>query len=268
MHCTAQTMSGLKAHIVKTLKQIEIFADSTSPQITYDSDDSNHLRPHVWESKGNYRDSLERINKRFRKYLMATLPQVTESLSSDLNIPSDMTISTSADKKFRSWAWNTWTGGSMPDITLLIEYKTSKGIKVAWPNGGHDISDESPDTTYVLKSPQGMTYYLSVTEWPAEQRNFGKTIRAYVIADSGLVLDFKLFKAHDALTGKLELESNLSYSTEDWEDRNHIPDSFPGITLSADNHKLFLPHPDDSDRVVMDLYKFDGEHFVYKGVSK
>lgn len=219
------------------------------------------------------RDSLEAANHNFSLYLKNILPIIPGSLSPLFRSPNQqLWTASSADQQMRIWSWNTYTGGSMPAITNLIEFKTARGIQtvdlqedLGWgpKEGGwnHEF-----DTIFMTQS-NSKKYYLAKGRWRASRQDVGSEVVAFEITDT-LNTDVRIFKIKRSviITESDTLpQSCISISGND------CPP--PKITMNSKATILKLQHIGDSKKGDVltskwDVYQFDGKYFVYKGLSK
>ncbi len=222
------------------------------------------------EHTRHYDDSLWQVSAWLTDFLKATLPRIPRSMEADIDSSWDYVsfenggvqkyrfiwLASSPDHKMRIWTWDTWTGGSMPSFKNLAEYQTSTGIKVT------DFeSAEVFDTIYSIAQPNGKTLYLPSGTWRGDGRNSGSGLYAFEINGENLNTDVRVFPPVD--TFNREYTSDFSASCEDCT----IPQ------MKVEGKKLSIQHIDGSgDKDVLtskfDEYEFDGEHFVYRGISK
>ena len=267
-HAGAQTTQELNEHIAYYNNRIQAFFDS-SRYHNYFFDSSRSK----WTSQPpvrGYDDSLLFENKRLKQYLISTLPNVSGSLTSYVPAYQE-NISfygfgavTSQDKKFRQWAWDTWMGGTMPTIWQVFEYEISSGvIKVFDPiDTGIEVvlSNSSYMNIYSVIAKNGNKIYLPVEGWKGDSRTWGENIAAFMIRDNTLIFGLKIFE------GSVGMESILSYACETNVSPKN-PDPFK-IEVRKNGTILLIPYFTNGNKWKHKLYKFDGEHFIYKGVTK
>ncbi|HYM36532.1 MAG TPA: hypothetical protein VET48_14125 [Steroidobacteraceae bacterium] len=211
-------------------------------------------------------DSLSGASEQLRSYLLETLPKTTGSLTENIQAPESMWVVTSPDKKLREWAWDTKTGGSMPEIIMLLEYQTPHGLAVTDP---HDTTQEGNtpdwfDTIYTVHSKSGHTYYLPIISSQYSTKDVGSRIEAYEIVGDKLNTTVNLFR-----TPKKELHSiaiNYDYFSNysDALSRERFR-----IKLSPDAQILTIPVVvGDSVTAGTLKYIFDGERYVFKETVK
>jgi hypothetical protein len=219
------------------------------------------------------RDSLEVANHNFSQYLKSVLPTITASLSPSFQSPSEqLWIASSADQRMRIWSWNTYTGGSMPAITNIVEFKTASGIgtvdlqeDLGWGpkegGGNHEF-----DTIYILKKAK-KKYYIAKGTWRADKQDVGAEVVAFEITDT-LNTDVKLFKIkRDTIITEWD---TLPQSDMNAGGYNCPP---PAVKMNSNGTVLKFQHigwikNHDTLTSKWDVYEFDGKYFVYKGISK
>jgi hypothetical protein len=265
--CNAQTMADVQAHLAKAFSKIQDFHDSTYPQISFDS---NHIQKSVRWPKGNYDDSLQNINNELKKYLIETLPRIPESLTTPIPynyISQGVGVTTSSNKKFREWAWDTWMGGSMPEYWKVFEFATQSGIKAidgCADEGPSDLCDGTFDTILSIEPKNGNIYYLGLEIWIADAQNSGQTLKAFAVEGSELNTNLKLFQTRSGLESEIELPFPEGVNNGTYKKAFHT------ISLRDDGRTLLVPLLTSEYKMTSKYlrYDFDGEHFVYKGVSK
>ena len=210
---------------------------------------------------------LDRANASLADYLLTTLPAMPQSLTMKFH-DDRMWVTTSPDRKIRSWAWNTWTGGSMPQIDELVEYKSSNGIQVVNPfedrEGGNDtwineIKSVSTNT--------GHTYYLVISGWVGDGMHHGEQANIYEIENNTLNTKVPLFQTKKGILNEISY-----YSASESDHINRFKLSPDGRTFLVPLAYYKSKADKENDNVTLTRkslkYEFDGEHFVYRGVTK
>ena len=259
----SQTLAEFENHVRHSLHKIQAMFDSTRGQTFFDSSKGKMV---YRMPKGNYNDSLWNDNAELKKYLLETLPRIPESLT--VHIPNDeqytwFHAATSPDKKFREWSWNTLTGGSRPIIWALYQYKTLNGIKVFDPvdtiNEGGGLTCSRCDTIYTIRAKNGTTCYLPIEISKMDSHSWGEGISALRINDT-LEMNVPLFQDS---TGFI---SGLSWRNDDaGPPDNETPYR---IIVSQNGRTILIPYFAEDNKWKQKIYKFDGEHFIYKGITK
>jgi hypothetical protein len=213
-------------------------------------------------SNSDYRDSLYNLSEYLEIYLRSYLPRFAESVSADVPVDLGVTVVTSPDKKLREWSWDSYTGGSCPNIYELVEYATPKGTSTfdlmdIPPE--QDLHNHAYDTIFTVVRSDGKTIYLPLQWWKADGMNSGQTLSAWIIEDTSLKR-VKLFRTK---------KSDLSEITYQWpvQDENDAQERV-GITVEGD--RLWVPLLDKRDKPTDKsiLYTFDSTHFVFTGTVK
>jgi hypothetical protein len=252
-----KTFSDLKKTIMHSIDEIQRLKDSSDS------------------------DELENANSWLEDYLTATLPRLPETLTDSISPPSYsvrawythnihynpiMTIVSSSDNTMRIWTWNTLTGGSMPSMNHIIEYKTANGIKTDRVYDAGNV-----DTIYTLSSKSGKKYYLVRSTWRGDGRHVGNGICAYSIDGEALTTNsiFEVPKDNEEYDSRVEngLQFVISIGEQDC--------PIAGITFDGKSNKLFIQQIEFDDKEnrgflssEWNVYKFNGEHFIYKGKIK
>jgi hypothetical protein len=258
----SQSIPEIEDHIKYSLETFQRFQDSG-----------------IIESKQKCRkcdsyDSLGKENIRLTQYLLNTLPLVPETLTdsvSDLyssKSVASMTVVTSADKKLRQWNWVPWVKNSIPENFQIIEYRTIKGVRTTIPpylpyeSSRYNPDNPRFDTIYIIHSKKGVTYYLPLQSYKFDSQTSAQKISAISISDTGIVFNCKLFP----------VRGNLAEEIWNYGVRNDTSDGYRNNRMIVINNSNMIMVPDYNLRDKMKLrwitYEFDGEHFVYKGITK
>ena len=266
----AQSMKNIESRIATTLEQSHEFLLKES-ELTNERA-SQPGWPTNTQSDPDYRDSAEQAHLRLKGYLIKTLPEIPNSLSAPIGRTGGVWVAAAPDGKMRSWAWDTDLGGTMPVIYLILEYLTPKGIRVV------DMTDTSEgagncgwyDTIYHIISDSKQSFYLPRMRLKASTCLTGAEISAYSIEDTGLRTDVRIFKTPKKLLSSIDYEYNYfsNYDDSTGTERHQLE-------LRDDGKLLTIPvvknsgDPCGGEMTSKSLrYEFDGEHFVYKGISK
>ena len=218
-------------------------------------------------------DSLETVDSEIFDYLSKTLTTMPQTLTAVFHLPSGITglsATSSVDHKVRAWSWDTWTGGSMPQYEVLIQYQSPTGIRVEY---GYDTSTEGGnsswyDTIYSVRTDRRATIYLPVLGSKYSNSDVGQEIDAYSITDSSLNRNLLLFQTPKQRLNSIGFGYNY-FSNYGWKTTRERHK----IHLEDNGKVLIIPIvKDDTTGGRMTSkslrYEFDGEHFVYKGISK
>ncbi|GEM_PF-5298889 len=209
---------------------------------------------------------LQDANTALYDYLSSVLPKMPLTMKFH---DDRLWIATSADKNIRTWAWNTYEGGSEPQIYQLVEFQSASGIQVVNPYQDQDGGNDSWITEIkMVHTGSGHTYYLAIADWVGDGMHVGEQVDAYEISGTNLNTQVPLFQTAQGTLSEIlyraEPRSTLRVG-------NHFK-------LSPDGRTFFVPltlfkneQDKADDRVTMTRrslkYEFDGEHFVYRGVT-
>jgi hypothetical protein len=216
-------------------------------------------------------DSLVLLNAKLLHYLLANLPRVPESLTTDYKLMGWVRISTTGGKKLRIWSWDDGSGGptsGSPRVTIAVaEYQTPEGIKAQ-----RIIPDDTTqedwryhvgrcDTIYTVKGKQGQMYYIPMCIFESDEEGDGylRDVEAYAIEGDHLNTRVPLFEK----SGKTMSNVTIDFECERyWEPHN--------FRMKHHGKVLLVPHINRHHEMTSkdEIYEFDGYHFVYKGVSK
>ena len=220
-----------------------------------------------YRTEDGYYDSLYGVSIALSNYLKQTLPQNPTALNGPFAPIRHLLVASSPDGKMRIWTWDTKTGGSMPSVQNVVAYQTGQGIKVVdleedlgWgpkERGGNNWFDT------IFAVVQGnRTIYLPRAPWKADGRHSGLYLHAFAIDADTLNTELALFPAPSYSDKLWDVELNAS--CEDCE--------VPKSKLVGDT--VYIQHigANKRGREVLtskwDVYKFDGKHFVHKGIQK
>jgi hypothetical protein len=158
-------------------------------------------------------------------------------------------------------------GGSMPTYWKVFEFATPSGIKAidGCPDEGPaDLCDGTFDTIYSIKSINGNIYYLGLEIWIADGQNSGQTLKAFAVEGYELNTNLKLFQTRSGLVSEIELPFPEGVNNGTYKQPFHT------INIRDDGRTLLVPLLTAEYKITSKYlrYEFDGEHFVYKGISK
>ncbi len=254
----AQSMREIHEKIDSAMARIGRFYDVTSTRDGVD-----------------YYDSLETVSGELTEYLVSILPKTPESLSANFEEIPFVWVASSPDHKMRAWSWDTWTGGTMPEMRCLIEYQTPKGIKVFIDFDTTEYGSEGGnngwiDTFYSVRSRGDRTYYLPRKMSKGSTVLTGQDICAYAIDDTTLNREVQLFQTPKQLLNTIGFAYDMfsNYDEKAQRQRHFIELLADGKTLSIPVVRETKKYPDGAVTSKTIRYVFDGVHFVYKGIVK
>jgi hypothetical protein len=209
-------------------------------------------------------DSLELANAYLEMYLEKNLAKIPITLTARIPESLGINVVTSSDRKLRFWSWDTHMGGSMPQIQELAEYVTQNGVEIIDPQVRNDPNQDSwIDKIRTVHTNSGQTIYLAISGWQGDGMHVGEQVNAYAIKDSKLT-DIPFFKA------KKGLLSSISYYSATGR-RNRFKFHDDGKTFLVPLARYASAEAKKNDEVTMTSrslrYEFDGNYYVYRGVS-
>src|ERR1700733_3151519 len=174
---------------------------------------------------------LEIANGDLEEFLETTLPKIPQSISMKMHVDG-IWNPTSTDHKLRSWAWDTYLGGTMPQITQLVEYETPKGIQVIDPYANMEGGN---DGTWIYKihtvhTKSGHTCYLLISGSQGDGRHVGEQVNVYEIQGTKLNMKVPLFQTKKGLLSEISYSSDPTIS--------HVRNQFK---FSADGRTFLVP---------------------------
>lgn len=212
------------------------------------------------EKSAAYADSLREASEDLRRYLLQALPLIPESIDAPIATPENLWLTTSADTKLRTWAWDTKTGGEQPQIVMLFEYRTASGVKVVdlRPTGATGYAPDWYDTIYTVTTRQGETYYIPFVNSQFTASKVAQRLDAYTISEGLLRKGARLFQTTGGPAHSIELRYDYfkNYSEKLGRERFKIKFSNTMQTLSVP--VAIGDSLTSSNR----LFEFDGNRYI------
>ena len=209
-------------------------------------------------------DSLSKANENFNKKLLYYTSQEPSTLT--YSFPElqkeHLIITTSKDKAFRIYSWDTDEGGSMRFFQNIFQFKI--GIKVVSKNSDEQLDEGDPGGFYseifMLKTG-GKTYYLAIFNAVYSSKDCYQGLQAFSIELNTLNFNAKIIKTQTGVKNKIGFNFDF-FSVVDRKER-------PLRLISFDeNEKIFrIPIVWENGKVTNKqiTYKFDGKFFVKRG---
>jgi hypothetical protein len=238
----AQTLQAFRNHVIKALAEVDRIYDSTRSD-----------QPH--DKNVNYDDSLFSVNQHLKAYLTGTLPRIPIALTNPDPSIEGLNSVASSDHYLRVWSWDTRMGGSWPTIYSLVEFRTDGGIRTKV------IKGRWYDTIFSIVANNQLRYYVPFLKSKYSTSDVGQSVFAWRLTPKSLETRVKLFRDSS-------LKSTLDIGYNYFRNYSYTGDERRKIELHVDT--LLIPVVDDNDSLIdkNSTYIFDGEHFVYKGISK
>ncbi len=183
-------------------------------------------------AKGAY-DSLESENEKFKNILL----QCTSTIPATLTYPFDsllaevvtistginFTASTSPDKNFRIYSWDTWEGGTMHFFDNIVQYKI--GDKVFSTILYRDEAEGDPGcffSTIYSAHLGGKTYYLAKYISVLSSKDDYAGIRVFTIENGALNDTISLIKTTAGLRNDIGYGFNHTGLALEYDDTNKV----------------------------------------------
>jgi hypothetical protein len=215
----------------------------------------------------NYRvqdDTLEVYSTLFDKKINQYIKENPETLHYPFKILVDSNfcdVTTSSDKLFRIYSWDTWMGGTMHQFKNIYQYQSGEKIV----SETHDTNDEEEDgydpgtfcsAIYTLKA-ETKTYYLVITNGIYSTKDCSQEVTCYCIENGTLNNNVKLFKTSEGMTSTIGFSFDF-FSVVDRQER-------PLKLIKYDEAKklVYIPIVYENGKVTKRFitYKFNGQFF-------
>jgi len=208
-------------------------------------------------------DSLEKADTLFHQELAAAINSCPACLAYDFPVLRDsgLVITTSADGKFRIYAWDNEAGGSMRYFEHVLQYRSPAGIK-ATMLGGSSMDDEGGwfELIHPFKTAT-VTYYLAFSRAIACGVCRMETVRAFRIGSNGLIGPIKLFKKGSTLNDDIHLEFR------DFDRRRTSGPMLHGLKYDSLRRTIKVPSLDEMEgapTAPYTTYRWNGHYFFAK----
>lgn len=204
-----------------------------------------------------YGDSLINANLKFLE-LLGEYGKIPATLSANFDELKDagVYITTSDDKLFRIYSWDTQLGGTMRIFYNVLQYR--KGNRVYTKAAREKNFDAGKFYTKIsTHRVNGNACYLACSSSIFSSRDMRQEISIFSISDRGLNENVKLIKTKRGLTGKLSLDYNF-FSVVDRPER---PVELIGYDKDRGVIKLALVNDDLNVTNKFITYKFTGKYF-------
>lgn len=172
-------------------------------------------------------------------------------------------VLTSADRRFRIYYWDTWTGGTMHFYAGVIQYLAAPGRAATVDLDDKKTMEDGGDpghwysAIHSVTTKNGKTFYLPIFHGTYSTRDLATGIRAYTIRGGKLQDDVPFFFT------KTKQYNSISYRYDFFASG---AEAIPQISVSKDGQDVLIPvvmkGGNVTDRVLR--YRFNGEHFVYE----
>lgn len=204
-------------------------------------------------------DSLLQYGERFKNKLTALLKKYPATLSYPFNMLQDSSvciISTSPDSLLRAYCWNTWQGGSMPDLQTIFQFRSGEKIFIANRNNGGGSPSTISDI--FLLEANGKKYYLVVSSETYSSRDAYEKISVFAISGGQLDQKVRLIQTASGLNSAI----GFSYDFFSVVDRPERPVRL--IRYDSEAQMIHIPVVLEGGHVTNRFirYQFNGQYFV------
>jgi len=207
-------------------------------------------------------DSLEKANVDFQNSLLT----FTSRFAATINYPftklveQKLTIATSADRLFRIYSWDTWTGGTMHFFRNVYQFKAGGKVysKVIIDSTAEGDPGVWYSNIYLLKN-NNKTYYLAVNHAIFSTKDSYQGIQAFYITGHSLNERIKLIKTKTGIRNSLSFSFNF-FSVVDRPER-----PVKLIVYDSSKKTIRLPVVTEDGTVTNKsiMYRFTGKYFEH-----
>lgn len=204
-----------------------------------------------------YGDSLVSANLKFQE-LLGKYGKIPSTLSANFKElkGAGIHITTSEDKLFRIYSWDTRLGGTMRIFYNVLQYK--KGNRVFTKVAREKNFDAGKFYSKIhTHRDKGNAYYLACSRSIFSSRDIRQEISIFSISDKELNGNVKLIKTKRGLTGKLSLDYNFHSVA----DRRERPIELIKYDTATGVIQLALVDADLNVTNKFIRYKFTGKYF-------
>lgn len=227
-------------------------------------------RMHYWGSHFSFEDStidrvdsLEKADTAFHKEFAKAINSCPVCLA--YNFPalrdSGLVITTSTDGKFRIYAWDNESGGSMRYFDHVLQFQSPRGIKATTLGGS---SEDEEIGWYELIHPfktATATYYLAFSRAIVFGVGRVETVRAFRIGNNALIGPIKLFQKGS------QLKDNISLEFRDFDHRRTQKPMLHALKYDSTQQTIRVPSLDEmngSPSPPYTTYHWTGSYFLAK----
>jgi hypothetical protein len=227
-------------------------------------------RVHFWGSHFSFEDStidrvdsLEKADTALHQEFAKAINSCPASLAYDFPVLRDsgLVITNSADGKFRIYAWDNESGGSMRYYDHVLQYRSAKAI-TATILGGSSMDEEIG--WYELIHPfktANATYYLAFSRAIVFGVGRVETVRAFRIGNNALIGPIKLFVKGSQVT------DNISLEFRDFDHRRTSQPMLHALKYDSIHQTISIPSLDGMEgapTAPYTTYRWNGRYFLAK----
>ena len=227
-------------------------------------------RMHYWGSHFSFadstidrEDSLEKADSVLHQAFAEAINSCPACLAYNFPVLRDsgLVITTSADGKFRVYAWDNEAGGSMRYFDHVLQYHSAGGVKATMLGGSSmDYEIGWYELIQPFKTPTA-TYYLAFSRAIHCGVCRLETVRAFRIGSNGLVGPIKLFMK----AGQLDDDIHLEF--RDFDHRRTANPMLHGLKYDSVHQTISVPSLDELEgepTAPYTTYRWNGRYFVVK----
>jgi len=172
------------------------------------------------------------------------------------------TVTTSQDKTFRIYSWDTWLGGTMHFFDNIYQYTLDSTVKTQLNTNVEEESNSYYSEIYDLNS-DGKRFYLAIGNSIFSTKDMNQTIRNFEVKAEGLSEDFEIFDTPAKDYSKISVNYNF-FSVVDRPER-----PLKLILVDEDNKRVRIPVVVENGEVTnrFIIYKWNGNQFVYSSIE-
>jgi hypothetical protein len=204
-----------------------------------------------------YGDSLVNANLKFQE-LLGKYGKIPSTLSANFKELKDagIYVTTSEDRLFRIYSWDTRLGGTMRIFYNVMQYKRGNRVFTKAAQEKNFDAGKFYSKIYTHRD-KGNAYYLACSSSIFSSRDIRQEISIFSISDKGLNENVKLIKTKSGLTDKLSLDYNFHSVA----DRKERPIELIKYDKDKGAIKLALVNDDLDVTNKLITYKFTGKYF-------
>lgn len=218
----------------------------------------NQFKKIQYWARNNGPDSLATANSGFQALLLdytAKSPATIRYEFKDLE-KEGLIVRTSVDGLFRIYSWDTWTGGTAHNFSVVYQYKAgnkvfSKPAPVKEGEQGRMYSN-----LYMLRQEEKL-WYVGIYHITYSTKDLYQGVKIFAIDKDGLNDNVKLIRTPTGVKN----EMGFSYDFFSVMDRPERPVKL--IYYDEDDKKIHLPVVLENGKVTKNftVYQFTGEYF-------
>jgi hypothetical protein len=209
-------------------------------------------------------DKLDKANELFEKTLLKYTKNAATLKYNFPKLGNSIIIATSADGKFRTYSWDTESGGTMHNYSVVFQYQGADGKVYSRTDKPKDESEFGSFiySIFSVSGKSGKIYALCSTFIGSTSDHYG-SVGLYKIKGNELIDKVNLFKTAKGLTDSISFEYNF-FSVVERPERPLKLIAFDEKT-STIKIPVIIKNDENEYGTVTDKfinYRFNGMHFV------